>query len=87
MEIKEKTEFVGHVIIEAVHMRKQYHIHVKFSAGVIEAVSIVRGWENVLIFDRDNFGWQVKAADKQTETVYLETLKHLSLKPAKETAR
>ena len=87
MKIVDKKEFVGHILMDAEHARNLYHIHVKFSAGVIEAVSIVRNGENVLIFDRDNFGWQIKAADKQTETVYRETLKHLSLKPTKETAR
>ena len=87
MEIREKHEFVGHVIIEAIHARNLYYIHVKASAGTIEAVSIVRNDENVLIFDRDNFGWQIRPADKQTKTVYRETLKHLSLKPVKETAR
>ena len=86
MKIVDKKEFVGHVLIDAEHARNLYHVHVKFSADVIEAVSIVRNDENVLIFDRDNYGWQIKAADKQTETVYRETLKHLSLKPAKEIA-
>ena len=87
MKIVDQKDFVGHVLIDAEHARNLYHVHVKFSAGVVEAVSIVRNDENVLIFDRDNFGWQIKAADRKTETVYREVLKHLSLKPTKETAR
>lgn len=79
MKIKERNDFAFDVLIEAEHARNTYYIHVSFDKGVVCSISITRNWENVLIFDSENFGWQITPADKQTAHVFKETLKLLNL--------
>ena len=85
MKIRTEKRFQFDALIEAEHKTDLYYIHVKFDAGKVDSISINRGFENVLIFDRKNYGWQISPADKQTDRVFKETLKLLNLtmpKPA-----
>ncbi len=79
MKIRTEKRFQFDTLIEAEYKTDLYYIHVNSYAGKVDSISINRGLENVLIFDRKNFGWQIKPADKQTDHVFKATLKTLAL--------
>ena len=85
MKIMQRKDLVFDTLLDVEYARNLYYIHVHFYDREVQSIMICRNLENVLIFDRKNYGWQIKPADKQTDRVFKETLKLLNLtmpKPA-----